>query len=152
MFFECRHFVLLLKVFGPTASQYVLPLNNSCHICIERICTQLFKTQAEYYDIPTQDLSIHQIREKLALLAANILPPHSIATFKDLLAFKGASNAGNAVTDDLKYTSTSSPANLGNLYISTLSSDFICHSKIFSPKRDSCFTIRPLGWSLPERN
>ncbi len=109
MFFECRHFVLHLEVFGPTASQYVFPLSNPSQCCTEWVCVQLFKTQAEYYDIPTQDLSIRQIREKLAQHAAHVLPPDSITTFKDLLAFKGASNAGNAVTEDLKYTSTSMP-------------------------------------------
>ncbi|CAA7258552.1 unnamed protein product [Cyclocybe aegerita] len=63
----------------------------------------LFKHQADYFDVPTQDLTTRQIREKLAELAAKTLPADAVARFKDLLAFKGAANGGNAVTDDLKY-------------------------------------------------
>ncbi|PPQ63153.1 hypothetical protein CVT24_005793 [Panaeolus cyanescens] len=64
----------------------------------------LFKHQEQFFDIPTQDLSARQIREKLAELAATVLPADTIPAFKDLLAFKGPGlNSGNGVTDDLKY-------------------------------------------------
>ncbi|KAF9057817.1 hypothetical protein BJ165DRAFT_1521162 [Panaeolus papilionaceus] len=64
----------------------------------------LFKNQEQFFDIPTQDLSAKQIREKLAELAATVLPAGTIPAFKDLLAFKGPGlNSGNGVTDDLKY-------------------------------------------------
>ncbi|KAJ3516815.1 hypothetical protein NLJ89_g888 [Agrocybe chaxingu] len=63
----------------------------------------LFKHQADYFDVPTQDLTTRQVREKLAELAAETLPADAVARFKDLLAFKGSANGGNAVTDDLKY-------------------------------------------------
>ncbi|KDR84094.1 hypothetical protein GALMADRAFT_275301 [Galerina marginata CBS 339.88] len=63
----------------------------------------LYKHQEEYFDIPSQDLTTRQVREKLAQLAAEFLPTNGIEKFKDLLAFKGTPNRGNAVTDDLKY-------------------------------------------------
>jgi hypothetical protein len=47
-----------------------------------------------------------QIREKLAALAAQVIP-NQIDQFKDLLALKGGPNSGVSVTDDLKYTSVS---------------------------------------------
>ncbi|KAF9476989.1 hypothetical protein BDN70DRAFT_881701 [Pholiota conissans] len=64
---------------------------------------ELFKHQEEYFDIPTQDLTIRQIRQKLAALAATVIPASAVDQFSDALAFKGAANGGNAVTDDLKY-------------------------------------------------
>jgi len=64
----------------------------------------LFKRQEEYFDIPTQDLTPRQIRENLAKLASEVLPPDAVEKFKELLVFKGTPNGGNAVTDDLKYT------------------------------------------------
>jgi hypothetical protein len=70
----------------------------------------LFKHQEEYYDIPIQDLTPRQIRDKLAQLASEVLPAEAVEKFKDLLAFKGTPNGGNAVTDDLKYTSMFSPS------------------------------------------
>jgi len=69
----------------------------------------LFKHQGEFFDIPIQDLTPRQVREKLAQLASGVLPPDAVEKFKDLLALKGTPNAGNAVTDDLKYTSTFPP-------------------------------------------
>ncbi|KAF9534587.1 thioredoxin-like protein [Crepidotus variabilis] len=63
----------------------------------------LFEHQDEYFDIPTQDLTIRQVRENLAKLAATVLPSNTIEKFKDLLALKSTPNGGNAVTDDLKY-------------------------------------------------
>lgn len=71
---------------------------------------KLYKNQGEYFDIPTQDLTIRQVREKLADLASQVLPPDTIEKFKDLLALKGSPNGGNAVTDDLKYNSTCAKA------------------------------------------
>jgi len=64
---------------------------------------QLFKRQEEFFDIPSQDLTPRQIRDKLAQIAAEVLPTQSIDAFKDLLTLKGSANGGNAVTDDLKY-------------------------------------------------
>ncbi|KAH9482325.1 hypothetical protein JR316_0004423 [Psilocybe cubensis] len=63
----------------------------------------LYKHQEEYFDIPTQDLTTRQVRDNLAKLAAEVLPADKVEAFKDLLAFKGSPNGGNAVTDDLKY-------------------------------------------------
>jgi len=63
----------------------------------------LFKHQEDYFDIPSQDLTPRQIREKLAQLASNVLPSNSLAEFKDLLTLKGSPNGGTGVTDDLKY-------------------------------------------------
>ncbi|KAJ7784147.1 hypothetical protein B0H16DRAFT_1491464 [Mycena metata] len=66
----------------------------------------LFKRQGEYFDIPTSTLTPLQIREKLAALAGEVIPPNlnAVAGFSDLLALKGSPNGGTAVTDDLKYT------------------------------------------------
>jgi len=63
----------------------------------------LFKRQVEYFDAPSQDLTIRQIREKLAQLASEVLPADTIEQFKDLLTIRGSANGGTGVTDDLKY-------------------------------------------------
>ncbi|TFK43888.1 thioredoxin-like protein [Crucibulum laeve] len=63
----------------------------------------LFEHQDEYFDIPTSHLTPLQIREKLAKLAATIIPADKVEQFKDLLALKSSPNGGVAVTDDLKY-------------------------------------------------
>jgi len=68
-----------------------------------RFSLELFKQQEDYFDIPSQDLSPRQIREKLAQLASNVLPPNALAEFRDLLTLKGSLNGGTGVTDDLKY-------------------------------------------------
>ncbi|KAF8204599.1 hypothetical protein BJ912DRAFT_2017 [Pholiota molesta] len=60
-------------------------------------------TPRRYFDIPSQDLTIRQIRQKLADLAANVIPANAVDQFSDLLALKGSPNGGNAVSDDLKY-------------------------------------------------
>ena len=65
----------------------------------------LFKRQGEYFDIPTSTLTPLQIREKLAALAAEVVPTSVGGNFADLLVLKSSPNGGNAVTDDLKYTS-----------------------------------------------
>ncbi|KAF5320723.1 hypothetical protein D9619_000705 [Psilocybe cf. subviscida] len=66
---------------------------------------KLFEKQGEYFDIPAQDLSIRQIREKLVTLASEVIPDAQAAEkVRDLLELKGSPNGGNAVTDDLKYT------------------------------------------------
>ena len=64
---------------------------------------QLFKHQEEYFDAPSQDLTIRQIREKLAQLASEVLPANTIEQFKELLTVIGSGNGGTGVTDDLKY-------------------------------------------------
>jgi len=64
----------------------------------------LFKRQGEYFDIPTSTLTPLQIREKLAALAAEVVPGSVAGNFADLLVLKSSPNGGNAVTDDLKYT------------------------------------------------
>jgi len=71
----------------------------------------LFKQQEDYFDVPSQDLTPRQIREKLAQLASNLLPPNSLAEFKDLLTLKGEKNGGTGVTDDLKYNTKFSRQN-----------------------------------------
>jgi len=47
-----------------------------------------------------------QIREKLAVLAGQMIPDQ-INDFKELLKLKSTPNGGVAVTDDLKYTGAS---------------------------------------------
>jgi len=66
---------------------------------------QLFKQQGDYFDVPSQDLSPRQIREKLAQLASNLLSSKALAEVKALLTPKGGRdlNGGTGVTDDLKY-------------------------------------------------
>ncbi|KAJ7055102.1 hypothetical protein C8F01DRAFT_1161061 [Mycena amicta] len=64
----------------------------------------LFKRQGEYFDIPSSTLTPLQIREKLAALAAEVIPANAAGDFSELLALKSSPNGGNAVTDDLKYT------------------------------------------------
>ncbi|KAF8806257.1 hypothetical protein BYT27DRAFT_7234137 [Phlegmacium glaucopus] len=57
-----------------------------------RFSLELFKQQEDYFDIPSQDLSPRQIREKLAQLASNVLSSNALAEFKDLLTLKGSPN------------------------------------------------------------
>ncbi|KAL0951273.1 hypothetical protein HGRIS_007987 [Hohenbuehelia grisea] len=64
----------------------------------------LFQHQEEYFDIPSSTLTPLQIREKLAALAAQVIPPEKVEEFKELLKLKSSPNGGVAVTDDLKYT------------------------------------------------
>lgn len=64
------------------------------------------KRQGEFFDIPTSKLTPLQVREKLAEVAATVIPAGKVDEFKDLLVFKSSPNGGNAVTDDLKYTGT----------------------------------------------
>ncbi|KAF9462067.1 hypothetical protein BDZ94DRAFT_1220615 [Collybia nuda] len=64
----------------------------------------LFKNQDDYFDIPTSTLTPLQIRENLAQLASEIIPPEAVNEFRELLKLKGSPNGGVAVTDDLKYT------------------------------------------------
>ena len=68
---------------------------------------KLFKQQEDYFDVPSQDLTPRQIREKLAQLALNHLSSNSLAEFKALLTINGGKNlnGGTGVTDDLKYNS-----------------------------------------------
>ncbi|KAL0061683.1 hypothetical protein AAF712_011490 [Marasmius tenuissimus] len=62
----------------------------------------LFKSQEEYFDIPTSNLTPIQIREKLAHLASQAGVNQS--NFSNLLTLKSSPNGGVDVTDDLKYT------------------------------------------------
>ena len=69
---------------------------------------KLFKHQEDYFDVPSQDLTPRQIREKLAQLASNLLPSDALSAFKDLLTLKGEFlNGGTGVTNDLKYNGMS---------------------------------------------
>lgn len=67
------------------------------------------KHQEEYYDIPSSQRTPIQTREKLAELAAPIIGSDKLEAFKDLLKHKTSLNGGTDVTDELKYTSSSSP-------------------------------------------
>jgi len=63
----------------------------------------LFRKQGDFFDIPTSNQTPLQIRENLANVAAQVIPPDAIDGFKELLKLKGSPNGGVAVTDDLKY-------------------------------------------------
>lgn len=65
----------------------------------------LFDRQEEFFDIPVSNLTPLEIREKLAEVAASVIPADKVNEFKELLKHKpGHFNGGVAVTDDLKYT------------------------------------------------
>ncbi|KIJ69748.1 hypothetical protein HYDPIDRAFT_78645 [Hydnomerulius pinastri MD-312] len=64
----------------------------------------LFKKQGDFFDIPVSTMTPLQIREKLAELAAGVIPESKVGEFKELLKLKSTPNGGVAVTDDLKYT------------------------------------------------
>ncbi|KIO12346.1 hypothetical protein M404DRAFT_124552 [Pisolithus tinctorius Marx 270] len=65
----------------------------------------LFDRQEEFFDIPVSNLTPLQIREKLAEVAASVIPADRVNDFKELLKNRpGHPNGGIAVTDDLKYT------------------------------------------------
>ncbi|KIP04887.1 hypothetical protein PHLGIDRAFT_75164 [Phlebiopsis gigantea 11061_1 CR5-6] len=64
----------------------------------------LFKSQGDYFDIPTSTQTPTQIRENLAKLAASVIGEDKKAAFLDVLSLKSSPNGGVAVTDDLKYT------------------------------------------------
>jgi hypothetical protein len=106
----------------------------------------LFKQQEDYFDVPSQDLTPRQIREKLAQLASNILPSSSLAEFKDLLTLKGGNNlnGGTGVTDDLKYNSTCFPTqNDPSIYIHF---HLFLYSQVFQTEWYSRFAYRHVGW------
>ncbi|THH14304.1 hypothetical protein EW146_g6011 [Bondarzewia mesenterica] len=63
----------------------------------------LFQNQTDYFDVPTSEMTPIQIRDKLAILASQVLTNDEVKTFRDLLKLKGSANGGVAVTDDLKY-------------------------------------------------
>ncbi|EIM85688.1 uncharacterized protein STEHIDRAFT_81225 [Stereum hirsutum FP-91666 SS1] len=65
---------------------------------------RLFERQEEFFDIPASTLTPLQIREKLAALAAEVIPADKVDAFKEALKLKSSPNGGVAVTDDLKYT------------------------------------------------
>jgi hypothetical protein len=69
------------------------------------ISYQLMENQDDYFDIPSSQRTPLETREKLAELAEPIIGKINIEHFKDLLRLKDTPNGGNAVTDDLKYTS-----------------------------------------------
>ena len=68
---------------------------------------KLFKEQGDYFDVPSQDLSPRQLREKLAQLASNFISSKALGELGALLTPKGGKdlNGGTGVTDDLKYNS-----------------------------------------------
>lgn len=68
------------------------------------VLSQLFKSQGEFFDIPSSTLTPIQIREKLAALAAQVIPANKVDEFKELLRNKSTPNGGVSVTEDLKYT------------------------------------------------
>ncbi|KAJ3553204.1 hypothetical protein NM688_g3737 [Phlebia brevispora] len=64
----------------------------------------LFAKQDDFFDIPSSDLTVKQIRGKLADLAASVIGADKRDAVLDLLTNKSSPNGGVAVTDDLKYT------------------------------------------------
>ncbi|KAF7789365.1 hypothetical protein EIP86_000309 [Pleurotus ostreatoroseus] len=64
----------------------------------------LFEKQDDFFDIPTSDLTVKQIRAKLADLAASVIGADKREAVLDLLKNKTSPNGGVDVTDDLKYT------------------------------------------------
>jgi len=71
---------------------------------------ELFKHQEDFFDVPSQDLTPRQIREKLAQIASNFLSSDALAEFKNLLTPKDW-NEGTGVTNDLKYNTKFSRQN-----------------------------------------
>jgi hypothetical protein len=63
--------------------------------------------QEDFYDIPSSNRTPVQTRAKLVELALPIVGKDEEQKLTDLLAHKSTPNGGNAVTDELKYTSTS---------------------------------------------
>lgn len=78
---------------------------KSTHSHCWYVLEQLFERQEEFFDIPASTLTPLQIREKLAALAAEVIPADKVDAFKEALKLKSSPNGGVAVTDDLKYTS-----------------------------------------------
>ncbi|KAG6331302.1 hypothetical protein ID866_7788 [Astraeus odoratus] len=68
---------------------------------------ELFEKQGDFFDIPASTLTPLQIREKLAEIAASVIPADKVDEFKDMLKHQSTKNGGVAVTDDLKYTGKS---------------------------------------------
>ena len=113
------------------------------------LAPQLFKHQEEYFDIPTQDLSIRAIRARLAQLAGSVLPAGAAAADQvtQLLTLAGSPNGGTAVTDDLKYNGASSSRAFIDSHILI---SYILSSQIRPPERDPRLPDRPLGRPRPE--
>jgi len=77
-------------------------------ISVRPYLVQLFDNQNEFFDVPVSTLTPLQVREKLADIAALVIPEDKINDFKEQLQHpsQGNPNGGVAVTNDLKYTST----------------------------------------------
>ncbi|KAL4076386.1 hypothetical protein J3A83DRAFT_4227027 [Scleroderma citrinum] len=67
---------------------------------------QLFDNQDDFFDVPVSTLTPLQVREKLAKVAALVIPGDKVDDFKKQLQHpsQGHPNGGVAVTNDLKYT------------------------------------------------
>jgi len=64
---------------------------------------RLFQKQDDFFDIPVSTLTPLQIRDKLATIASEVIPPQKVDDFKELLKLKSSPNGGVAVTNDVKY-------------------------------------------------
>lgn len=106
----------------------------------------MFKVQTDFYDIPTSKLSPSEIRKKLADLAESTVKGVKSAEVLDLLTLKSTPNGGVAVTDDLKYTSTS-PSPNGRSY-------FGANNRIVKVSRQNSIHVSPTvlfnGLVVPE--
>lgn len=101
--------------------------------------------QEDFYDIPSSDRTPTQTRTKLIDLALPIVGDDKKEALKALLDHKTTPNGGNAVTDELKYTSAFSPNFVAKAPL-TLS------SQVLPTELDPCLANRSLGWSRRERN
>lgn len=101
--------------------------------------------QEDFYDIPSSQRTPVQTRAKLIELALPIIGEDKKDALEELLAHKTTPNGGNAVTDELKYTSAFGP----NFVVEA---SLTLNSQVLPSELDPCLSNRPLGWSCRRRD
>lgn len=126
------------------------PLSQVVRLCPEKFWKfhlALMNGQEDFYDIPSSSRTPVETRAKLIELALPIVGPEKKGALTGLLAHKTTPNGGNAVTDDLKYTST-----FGSKFVAESSLTLSLNSQILPSELNPCLPNRPLGWARCTRN
>ena len=101
--------------------------------------------QEDFYDIPSSNRTPTQTRAKLVELALPVVGADKKEVLIDLLTHKTTPNGGTAVTDELKYTSTS-----GRVFV--IEASLTIDSQVLPSKLDPCLPHCPLGWPRCKRH
>lgn len=100
--------------------------------------------QEDFFDIPSSKRTPAETRTELVKLALPIVGQDKEEELADLLAHKTTPNGGNAVTNDLKYTSMFGPDIV-------VGASLTLNSQVLPSEFDPCLPNGPLGWSRCKR-